>query len=65
MGATGLPLLYSAILLALCVSYIQGTYRKSNFATLRKCKNKWVKNTGSVFFVQRKNTHSLICFHRN
>lgn len=26
MGATGLPLIYSAVLLALCVSYIQGTY---------------------------------------
>ena len=30
MGATGLPLLYSAILLALCVSYIQGTYHRKN-----------------------------------
>jgi hypothetical protein len=30
MGATGLPLLYSALLLALCVSYIQGTYHRKN-----------------------------------
>lgn len=45
MGATGLPLLYSAILLALCVSYIQGRvgfeklsemdYRGNTYYTIR------------------------------
>ena len=68
MGVTGLPLLYSALLLALCVSYIQGTYHRKNtvipfiYSTLRhiiiykqkEMNNVIYKREVTAFFVQLK-----------
>lgn len=65
MGATGLPLLYSAILLALCVSYIQGTYSKTTFSETNT-KNKSVKNKKREVATLFKEKYIVwYVFHRN